>query len=361
MLQNINDNIIQSKTIDFLRFPLSIGVILIHTTIIKETENILPNTFPIYESITYLFIEILAQIAVPLFFLISGFLFFIKVDKFTFDVYLTKIKKRIHSLLIPYMFWNAIFILCYFLGQLFLKDYLLGQRKPFLDYSIQEWILSFWNFDGIKYDLPINGPMWFIRDLIVVVILSPLIYSVLKYLRHYSIIFLGFFWFLNIWFHIPGFSITALFFFSTGAYLGLYKKNLIAITRPLMKPCFISYIIFVSINFIFRDYEWISYIKKINILIGIILAISLSAYYIQTKGIEINKKLSSSTFFIFAFHIIPITIFSRILRSISHSDWELTLSYFMCAIITTAVSLSAYIILNRYLPRITSYITGGRT
>ena len=90
-----------------IRFPLIIGVILIHSVIIKSDEAINMG-YSILGYSTKLMCEILPQFCVPMFFAISGYLFFYNLDKFSTRQYLNKIKRRFHTLFIPYLFWNLV-------------------------------------------------------------------------------------------------------------------------------------------------------------------------------------------------------------------------------------------------------------
>ena len=83
---------LQSKVISFLRFPLCAAVVMIH--IVANTDSC-ANT-PIYDSVHYLFGDIFARVAVPLFFMFSGYLFFYKSEKFALDDYKRKLQKRIN-------------------------------------------------------------------------------------------------------------------------------------------------------------------------------------------------------------------------------------------------------------------------
>lgn len=103
-----NNDAILSKTIMFLRFPLIIAVVLIHTNFNGLTMNgtlwVSEGQFPTYDLVYHVVSNELARIAVPLFFFISGFLFFYHSD-FSKEIYRKKLKKRIRTLLIPYMFY----------------------------------------------------------------------------------------------------------------------------------------------------------------------------------------------------------------------------------------------------------------
>lgn len=98
---------LQSQTIAFLRFPLIVGVVLLHSGF----DNIELAEHPVCDNVSYLLSQVVATIAVPLFFFISGYLFFCKIDKFDGRVYVGKLKKRARTLPIPYIFWNLFTIL----------------------------------------------------------------------------------------------------------------------------------------------------------------------------------------------------------------------------------------------------------
>lgn len=101
-----NENL-QSQTISFLRFPLIVGVVLIYSyfseVVINGVDLMKNGIFPIYSTVSFLFSQIISRIAVPLFF-ISGFLFFFKINLFTREIYMQKLKKKVQTILIPYIF-----------------------------------------------------------------------------------------------------------------------------------------------------------------------------------------------------------------------------------------------------------------
>ena len=88
MKQNsaVSNEKLQSDVISFLRFPLIIGVVMIHVGIsTKGCES--PE---LYNATCYLFQQILARIAVPMFFMFSGFLLFNKCVSYTPKIYLQR-------------------------------------------------------------------------------------------------------------------------------------------------------------------------------------------------------------------------------------------------------------------------------
>lgn len=362
-----------SQTISFLRFPLIIGVILIHadlsTITIAGNKCYINNIdYPIYTQISYFFSQIISRVAVPLFFFISGFLFFYKTQIFNSNIYLQKIKKRIHTIVIPYLIWNLLVILYHLCAQLIVPELLSTKNKPICDFSISDWVFAFWNTYPIYHDsnLPINFPLWFIRDLIIVIIFSPLLYLAIQKLSKTIVIALGLFWFSNIWFKIPGFSVDAFFFFTFGAYFSIKKKNFINLMKPLSKLCTILYLIIIVIELLNNQFsfikDYIEYIHKLGILLGIISVITISAHFISKGKWKTNSFLAKSTFFLYAYHSIPLGIIIKLsLMYIKpYTEFSLLIIYFGSTIIITIIGLMIYHLIKTYFPRFTAFITGGR-
>ena len=66
---------LQSDTITWLRFPLIVGVVFIHDNITLGQNSEIINPFW-FDCVIRLFSDVFPRVCVPLFFIISGFLFF---------------------------------------------------------------------------------------------------------------------------------------------------------------------------------------------------------------------------------------------------------------------------------------------
>ena len=98
---------LDSRCIDFLRCVLIVFVVLIHTNLVADTsceDSVYARGYDIMGNLLWL--------CNPLFFAISGYLFFYSVD-FSGKVYAGKMKRRLHSLLVPYFLWNTIYLLLF--------------------------------------------------------------------------------------------------------------------------------------------------------------------------------------------------------------------------------------------------------
>ena len=359
---NIMENeSLQSETMRFLRFPLILGVTLIHLRFFYPLDVAQDGNSPICVFLFYLFTIFFSRIAVPLFFFISGFLFFYRVDSFTGHTYLQKLKKRVSTLLVPYLFWNLALVVFYFLLQSFIPELYSGGSKLVRDYTIFDWLGVFWNINIVdhKSGSPIVYQFWFIRDLMGVMLLSPFIYWVIKKLYWYLLVFLGILWILNCWFDMSGFSLTAYFFFSFGAYFSVHKKNFVEVMRPLLLLAGVLYALDAIVAFSFREYVWCDYLYRIGYPFGIVLAISSVAYLIDKRGYRANLFLSDSSFFIYAYHGISLAFIVKIVSRFSTCVDSIVLA--LCAFcLVIFIGLFLYYLLRKYFPIFTNIITGGR-
>lgn len=362
---------LQSKIIDFLRFPLIVGVVFIHTDfsdiVIAGVKQINFANYPIFSHIFFLFSKVIFEICVPLFFFISGFLFFYKTAGFSMEIYLQKLKSRVRSLLIPYIFWNLVVILLLLLAQMFLSGSLVsGRNKLIIDYSLLDWLWSFWDTSQVNphlnKSLPINSPFWFIRDLMVVVLFSPLIYMLIKKLGTYAVIILGLLWISNPFFYLPGLSTVSFFFFTAGAYFSINNKNFVDGMRPMLPIAVSLYVLLVAAQLFFLGRSWWADLYCAGIIIGLIAVVSVSAYFIEKESWRTNTFLANSSFFIFAYHRLPLVFVIKFLFRVLRPQSEVLLLflYVACPAIIIVFGLVIYSLLKQFWPRFTAMISGGR-
>lgn len=364
------NELLQSKTIAFLRFPLIVGVVLIHSTmsevIIGGVKMADVADYPFVDYFIYLFSQIFSRIAVPLFFFISGFLFFYNVDAFGSQTYLQKMKKRARTILVPYLCWNLLIVILYIFASIFMHGLFSGNGKPISDYSWSDWLWTFWNTQKINptaaEGYPINYPFWFIRDLMVVMLFSPVVYLLVKKLKSYAVLLLGCLWLTGFWVDWVGFSITAFFFFAAGAYFSIHKKNFVKPLKSRLVGLTLIYAAFAVFELCFRELDWIGYVHNVGILFGMAFAINLTAHFLEKGSWRVNAFLSESSFFVYAYHAMPLAfVFKLVFKLIQpQSGGTLWLLYILCPAFTILIGLGLYYMLKRYVPQFTAIITGGR-
>lgn len=147
-----------SNKIANMGFVCAILVLMIHIEYAKDCFSI------------FWLNKLISQIAVPFFFTVSGFLI---LNGYGEDGwYRNTLYKRVHSLLIPYIALN----LLWFPFKVAIHAY--GVRFCGADNSNPELVLSFFSFLQ-SFSLvaalggPCVGPLWYVRALIWLVILSP--------------------------------------------------------------------------------------------------------------------------------------------------------------------------------------------
>lgn len=359
---------LMSEVFNYLRFPLIVGVIFIHngssTIQIGDTEFGCSDNMPMFYYVSTFISNVISRIAVPLFFLMSGYLFFYKVETFNNGTYLLKLKKRFKSLLIPFIFWTtALLCIFYILSHLPFTSNFFATKNYTLEYVISSYWAQESPTSGMTY--PLAYQFWFIRDLIVCVIISPILYYIVSKTKVWGIIFIGTAWFFNL--SIPylgfrGFSTAAIFFFSLGAWVSTRKLNIIVISRELKFFGF-SYPIIAIADLLTKNYVFNAYIHNLGIISGIIFCFLLVSYLLENNKIKSIPLLSSASFFIFAIHD-PwlLRTIKKILYMVirPESDLMLTLLYFIAVILVIIISVGIYYALKNLTPRFTSIITGGR-
>ena len=166
----------------------------------------------------------LCLVAVPLFYAISGYLFFVKVPDGIRSIF-PKMRKRVRTLLIPYFLANTLTLLFY-----------VAMNFIALNILAIDAVLNFRVLDTIKKGLietltlkyispPIAFQLWFVRNLMVIILFSPFIYLWLHYtvkaktkygLTSYIII-----WILLFLFGAGNGYTVALMWFSLGGFMAL--------------------------------------------------------------------------------------------------------------------------------------------
>lgn len=386
MKERYDSRLLQSQTIDWLRFPLAVAVVFIHSFGIKEytlpSLNISSLTgMDVYNLIRICFSNVLTHVAVPTFYLISGFLFFLGLKEFKIrGGYLKKVKSRFRTLVIPYILWNVISILLVVglkIGAFLFKGESLSN---IIDYFQENgWLRLFWdcnvwgggNVNWLGYSIlpntgPSDLPLWFLRDLIVVVFITPIIYWLIKHLRHYLILILAFCYISNIWPNIPGIRITAVFFFSTGAYLSIFGKNLVDEFKRVKLYSFILglLLLFVLIWYDGKNTTVGNLIYPFWIIVGVCATFNLAVYIVKFSKLRIHPLLSKSSFFIYAIHSLLIlrvsmSLCSRILYW--NNPLILTIRYFMVPILTVCICVLMYWLMQKYTPKLLNILTGNRS
>lgn len=355
-------NEVDSKRIITLRFILMVGIFFIHANL---TSNDAINYYHLdfqqpswVEIIKNFLCGTWACSSVPLFFLFASFLQFSKDDN-----YYILLRKRFKSVLCPYLIWTILVILVYFVAQKIplLSSFFSSNDKIIKDWSVFDYIRAFSYFDvstSLKY--PIVIQFWFLRELIIYIILSPLI----KFLctkfpgSCFLCIFLAAFYNLNLYFTV---SSTAFFYYVLGFYFSKFKISFFDLADRISIFEYLFVLLgYESCSLIIPNFIENTFLITI---ISSLFLLKISAYLIENNSIfNVLKYLSSYSFFIYAVHS---PFIEPVLNKISWKFIPLRgvgcfLQFLFVVIGTILFSTIIGIILKKLFPKLFNLLNGGR-
>lgn len=275
--------------VDLLRVLLTVGIVCRHATMTD-----LAVSTSAFDAITQGIIW-LTEVCVPLFYVISGYLYFRNA---TLDPqprwFLDKYKSRFFSLVIPYLIANVIAWGCYYFAIKVVPSMVSG----FFGDNWKDPVFVFWTG-------PVNMSLWFIRELILVVLVSPLIFLLVRYLRWWGVLALGVLWACKI-------GPAPLFFFSLGACEGIWK--IAPVERWLMAPS------------------------------------------------RVDKRSRAWTYFIYLYHYLLVVGVKKGLVMVLHPQGTVALVgiYLLSVVLVLGVLTVVYGLMRRVMPGVTGVIVGGK-
>lgn len=296
-----------------------------------------------------------ARVAVPFFAFIAGFFFFLSYKNLS--SYPKAINKRVNSLFVPYLVASFL---------IFIVEYV---------YGVIQWDLSLENVDLFMRDVvftPISVQFWFLRDLMILVLLTPIIFKLVSHFKLWIMLPVMVLWLLDVEV-LPLFygrhviSIETLSFFILGCYFSqhthLLEKLVNGVTNKTVFTVVIIYLILCVIrivlepdmaNWYTNKYQLNSLIiQNTSIFIGVFLIITLSAKIINTKLLY----LSQFTFFVYIFHLLPLSHLVGKITSYMISDAHKF--YLTFPLATTLVFIAAYVVKEK-APLIYKILSGNR-
>lgn len=376
-------NDLRSQSLDLLRFPLAVVVLAIHTF---STEGfkihgtmVSFENMPVVLEVNHFIDGFLRGQSVPIYFFISGFVFFLGIE-LTKEKYIQKLKNRMKTLLIPYIIWNVIAVLWTLLRFLPCFSSLFPNiHKVQLDFSLSAVLEIFWNAkEGIfimpasvdevvtNSTYPQDAPLWFVRDLMIVVLCTPILYRMLKHACHYFVWGLGILWFVLAYWDLGHANqlLTAFFFFSWGAYLSVNKKDMLHEFSRYFKASTVLYpllaLLFVASVHYFPDAS--DTIKRLNVFVGLFFAYNVSSWLLTHHVCTVSPFLASSGFFIYIAHTLICGEILKLLFFVLRPATDLgMLSIYILAVVVTVFSLLlVFYLLRRYCPSVLKVVAGRK-
>ena len=345
---------LSSQTIGLLRWVLMALVVLIHTNLVADT-GCTDTAYGIF----YRWAGNVVLLASPLFFLISGYLFVASGSGFSWSVFADKCRGRLDTWLMPYLLWNTIFLLFYGVVGLILPS-VLGEIPPLQEMTLTDILKAYCCIRGEGFNSgPIDGPLWFLRDLMAIALFAPLYMAIVR--NHKATIIVPLI--LGSLPHQLGFE-SEMAFFMVGCWLNVWLPSLSDLLqkpwwRPL--PFYMAASVAVTTPLSLPE-NIILFLTLIRNLSGMLLVARLSAKVVGRFPSLDWRALAEPVFFVFAFH----SMVTRVLTKVA-AQWlmghQVGSAGFLCAhllnaAIAVGVSLLVYHLLKRILPNTCRWLFG---
>ncbi len=311
----------------------------------------------------------LGQIAVPGFFSMSGYLFFRNAGKNEqISFFTAKWKKRIRSLIMPFLIWNFIYYLIYIIA---------GRALLNASVAISSIILN-------QY----NPVFWYLRELIILTFLTPIIYLLTRK-KNAGFIMLSVCFAAAVFYDlIPVHIINedALFYYMTGAFLALHFRTYIEFEKntdakecseqeKIMKRAALAgailFIIFECIYVLGEGHLRLVLTGAVGgRTAGYVLVFALICCTENLKDKNKTKRKTENgripvfmgfNFLIYAVHYLEIRFFRMLFAQIGiNRTFTESAGFIMMPLICITAAVICGSIMKRYTPGPYRVLTGGR-
>lgn len=300
-------------------------------------------------------LNVLTNIAVPTFFCISSFLYFYNWQP-TWQCYVAKIRSRVYSLLIPYLAYNILFYI-YYLVKIHLLHLTTTKHIPTDLLGAIGCILS-----GEP-----DGVMWYVRDLMVfVVVIAPLLGLLLRHSGWWILPLLAtgavccLLPYYNILFWIPCLSL--------GAWTALYLPSIAERTSTLRRQLdgnrwagTVVLLVLVCVTMYLADVSRRSEVFYAFRMVAPLFIVLLCLTFDRHMPVACTQRLAPLCFFVYCTHTAFVDIAKArllpLLQGIS-LDYRLTYAVMLVAVLCSVMLAALFV--RRCLPPIWTILSGHR-
>lgn len=340
----------ESDRLNILKYIAIVFVVYIHSYPLNltfqegELNLFLPQWLILFREV---WSQTISLCAVPLFYLISAVLLFRKKRD-----YKTTIKQKVRTLLLPYLIWNSLWTLVFILLQSipFTSAYFSNSDSSILQYSFVEWLKLY----GIGDPTPIDYPLWYLRDLMVVTLFFPVIDAVAEKFPKQLFFVAAVAYVLLVSFPFK----YALPWTCMGASLVKLQIHLTKLDHIALWKCLIVYILCGTITLLTDN----SIIDELFIFMGILFWVRVSKWiFSHQKARDIFLRLSEWTFMIFVAHEMTLASIKKVcLKLLPTEPMFLFVEYLFLPILVIAGCSIVGAILKRNVPKVYYLLTGTR-
>ena len=358
-----------SQTISFARISLIVGLVFLHY---QEYPNARFSPFDgldvtQHQVATFAnsFVLFFFFSVVPLLSMVSGWLFFSFASDAAAGALLSRMRRRFFSLYLPLVFWNTLFL------AILVLLFLLAPGHPLLD----ELNIRFESAGGLDYvnaifgltHHPVGFQFWFVRDLFLTVLVSPLLWLLLQRAAYLGLVLLGLAW-------IAGndliifFRSDVLFFFYVGGLLRVRGAPL-EIGRRATLALFAVYVVLVALRTLAPYYvdvldppPVLAAATRAMRLVGVLACWGAFLQLAPTRFGSVVARYGGLAFFLHAAHfplLAQVKILAWHLVPAATDAWMIA-HYVASVAVTVAIGIAAGVLLARAAPGWFALLNGGR-
>lgn len=322
-------------TIKQLRLPLIVLITFAHSySGVRGGYTLWGDGWDTYEVLKIVVSQTLCKVAMPTFFVMSGYLFFANVTEWNAKTYLGKLRRRVKTLLIPYIVWNLLMAIK-------LRTFSLNIFWAF-------WTEAGKQIDWLGHEqlmtAPANMPLWFLRDLMVMALLSPIIYIGIRKMGGWLLMILTPLYLSGVCAFIPGFSAYAIYFFTLGSFLGVRKMHIVETCMKFEKPSYILAIIFgLAMICTFRTTVFSSLMLFFR-LAGMVAVFCLAKRLLLCTNKRIPQMACDASYFVYLVHYVFFFAFidTAFFSLFGTSNPSMCIHYLACPLLKAAILVGIY-------------------
>ncbi len=293
--------------------------------------------------------SVIAQFAVPGFFMISAYLFY---RNFSWQKLGSKWTRRIRSILVPFLVWNFL----YYLG------YAAASRIPFLDEVVGKgkiplgWIPA---VDAILH-YTYNYVFWYLYQLILLVFMAPLLYLLLKRKAAGMVVIVGLWVASGNGMVIPQLNLDALLYYAGGAWMALHHKEVIEGRWNKKKG--LAGIMILAVSLGLGAADTLAGTRHLGRVVFSRLFVPFALWMIvPERCLGEAKDWMKYNFFLYATHFAVVRLVNKMAAQVPWRHLMLPLMlYLIMPVLAVSFSYLAGKLLRRYFPLLWTLLNGGR-
>ena len=354
-----------SLQLSLLKLAACIGVVYIHGYMLHfNFFTITPEKLPVVYYVQTIFSKIIAQVSVPIFLFVSGYIY---ASKQYSDNNWQFFCRKARCILFPYLLWNSIALFYIYLIQIpaFARGY-FSKHLIVSEFGVSGWLNAYFGLSNSW--LPFLYPLWFLPYLFAVFMAVHIFRRWHDKLSWLPWLFMA----LNVVgaAYVPLNSklmncgpylrfVAAMTFFTMGMMAVKYRQF-------ILKKCFtvICAVIFVAAAGLelFSKSTMIKYLTPAMygaLLLVFALSANAAAYKEKTK--KVILFLSGFSFMVYLTHEFILSVLIKLIYpALPAKSWCILPVYFMLPIVLVSVLMTGGWVLKKLLPKLYDFLFNAR-